>query len=545
MIAIGGNMKISIKQYILGGFLILSLIMAAQGISNTIGSILAAKSIKKLQSETLKNTMDFMDINTNVIQIQQWLSDISATRGLNGYNDGLQEAEKNYNAAKSKISELKIEHESNQEMTAQLNNLEKTLDEYYSVGKQMAQVYITYGPEKGNAYMGKFDPYAAAMGKSIGTIVESNRTQSAEFLNSIEHNENRSVYISVTVTFLSVGLSLFLAFLITGVTIKPLKLFSDKFRLGATGDLRVHMQYNKENEIGALANEFNTFVDKLHNMVSQISDSSSRINQQSSDLSAASEQFSSTFAEQSSQINSIASAVEEMVATAQDILNRLETMTTTISGTSKVNNDVKKSLVSVSDKVAEIKTESTTLSGIMQELISSSDEISVIIQTINDIADQTNLLALNAAIEAARAGEHGRGFAVVADEVRKLAERTQASTQEIGGIVKTLQEKTVHANDSMHQSVTKVDEGVELMAYMQEQFKEIDNQIAVIRSEQDNLSTAMKESGLATENINTSIQEITHGINESSSAVQVIASSATSLQDQADKMTEITSQFKI
>lgn len=545
MIAIGGNMKISIKQYILGGFLILSLIMAAQGISNTIGSILAAKSIKKLQSETLKNTMDFMDINTNVIQIQQWLSDISATRGLNGYNDGLQEAEKNYNAAKSKISELKIEHESNQEMTAQLNNLEKTLDEYYSVGKQMAQVYITYGPEKGNAYMGKFDPYAAAMGKSIGTIVESNRTQSAEFLNSIEHNENRSVYISVTVTFLSVGLSLFLAFLITGVTIKPLKLFSDKFRLGATGDLRVHMQYDKENEIGALANEFNTFVDKLHNMVSQISDSSSRINQQSSDLSAASEQFSSTFAEQSSQINSIASAVEEVVATAQDILNRLETMTTTISGTSKVNNDVKKSLVSVSDKVAEIKTESTTLSGIMQELISSSDEISVIIQTINDIADQTNLLALNAAIEAARAGEHGRGFAVVADEVRKLAERTQASTQEIGGIVKTLQEKTVHANDSMHQSVTKVDEGVELMAYMQEQFKEIDNQIAVIRSEQDNLSTAMKESGLATENINTSIQEITHGINESSSAVQVIASSATSLQDQADKMTEITSQFKI
>lgn len=277
-----------------------------------------------------------MELKSNVIQIQQYLSDISATRGMQGYNNGLPLAEKYYKAAKQNLTDLRSSS-TDSVTTEKLNKLDGTLDDFYNVGKNMASVYIKSGPEQGNRYMAKFDPYATAMEKELGDLVDQHKAETKDFIDSIQTRETRGIYLSTIVSCVSVALSLFLAFIITGAAIKPLKLFSEKFQQGSTGDLRVHIDYDKDNEIGELTKEFNVFISRLHRMVEDIANSSGRINQQSSDLSAASEQFSSTFAEQSSQINSIASAVEEMVTTAQDIMNRLENMTSTIKDTAKVN----------------------------------------------------------------------------------------------------------------------------------------------------------------------------------------------------------------
>ena len=538
-------MRLTIRQYIQGSFAILCALMIFQSVISIYNSRKAQTDINTLKEETIRDTMQFMDLKFDIIQIQQWLSDISATRGAEGFNDGLSNAEKYYKSAGSLLNEIKQNHTNEPDMVTTISEMQKTLDEYYKVGVEMANVYISDGPEKGNEFMGKFDPYAEAMTNSIDKLVTDHREEMTTFLEDIHKQEMSSGVFTLITSIIAVATAIFMGLFVTRATIRPLNIFREKFKTGSTGDLRIVMEYNKKDEIGELSQGFNEFFDKLRSLVSTIQQASSQISQQSGDLSAASEEFSSTFNEQSGQINSIASAVEEMVTTAQDIMNRLETMTNTIDKTSDVNNSVKTELGLVSGKVNEIKDENTRLAAIMQELINSSEEIGVIIQTINDIADQTNLLALNAAIEAARAGDHGRGFAVVADEVRKLAERTQTSTQEIGSIVQTLQQKTGSAHENMNLSVVKVNEGVEMMQSMEQKFQEIDSQIQVIKTEQDNLSTAMHESSLATSNINMSIQEISQGIQESSSAIQIIAGTSVNLEGQAGEMSSVAAKFKI
>ncbi len=538
-------MRLTIKQYITFGFLFISLLITIQSIFSIVNSVRAKHDIEILKNEITRDTLDFLTLKTYIIQIQQWLTDISATRGAEGYDDGLKEAEGYYKTSKELMTQIITNHKDEPEMTDRLNKMNRQIDDFYNVGVEMAHVYVNDGPDKGNEFMGKFDPYAAALDENLAEIVNEHKTEMADYMQTIYSSEKKISYASIIMAVISISISLFLGMIISRATTRPLTMFRDNFTTGATGDLRVKIDYNKQNEIGDLTVSFNMFFEKLRGLVSSIQSAAEQVNQQSGDLSAASEEFSSTFSEQSGQINSIASAVEEMVTTAQDIMDRLEIMTSTINMTSEANAEVKSELASVSGKVTEIKTENTKLSAIMQELINSSEEIGEIIRTINDIADQTNLLALNAAIEAARAGEHGRGFAVVADEVRKLAERTQTSTQEIGSIVQTLQTKTASAHTNMNQSVLKVDEGVALMVSMREKFHEIDTQIAAIKSEQDNLSIAIRESSMATANINQSIQEISQGIQESSSAVQIIAGTSVSLQGHADTMDEIAKQFKI
>jgi len=169
----------------------------------------------------------------------------------------------------------------------------------------------------------------------------------------------------------------------------------------------------------------------------------------------------------------------------------------------------------------------------MVSLVESSSEIENILKVIDDIADQTNLLALNAAIEAARAGEAGRGFAVVADEVRKLAERTQAATGEVESIVSQLMADTGSAKESMDVSVGKVKEGMVLIRNLEDFYRKVSDSMSVIYTEQTEITGTISRSVNDIDAVNHSIQGISSSIQEASVAVDQIAGAAISLQDNA------------
>ena len=178
-------------------------------------------------------------------------------------------------------------------------------------------------------------------------------------------------------------------------------------------------------------------------------------------LASTMEELSATFSEQSHQVNDTAVSLDSMTETVKDAVTSLNNNQEIIDNTVKSANEGKKQLNDLKESMEKIHTDADSLSDTITNLANSSSEIGNIVTVINDIADQTNLLALNAAIEAARAGEAGRGFAVVADEVRKLAERTQKATSEVTNIVSTLQNEAITASSAMSKEAEKVKEGVQ------------------------------------------------------------------------------------
>ena len=181
----------------------------------------------------------------------------------------------------------------------------------------------------------------------------------------------------------------------------------------------------------------------------------------------------------------------------------------------------------------------------VQELGKSSNQIGEIVQVIDDIADQTNLLALNAAIEAARAGEQGRGFAVVADEVRKLAERTTKATKEIANMIKQIQKDTSEAVESMNRGTMEVERGKELANRAGKSLMEIIGASTKVLDDVTQVATASEKQSSTAEQISRSIESISNVTNETASGIQQVARAAEDLNKLTDNLQNLVNKFKI
>ncbi|MFO0729980.1 MAG: methyl-accepting chemotaxis protein [Nitrospiraceae bacterium] len=221
------------------------------------------------------------------------------------------------------------------------------------------------------------------------------------------------------------------------------------------GDLTKRVPVEGDDEIARLGGYFNEFIEKLQKMIKKVAHVTDKVASASVELSATAEEISKGTENLTSRASQTAAAVEEMNATVGQVAQNSGKAASLAQDTVKTAQEggaVVSSTISGMQHLSEAVSNSAT---IIAELGRSSDQIGEIVRTIEDIADQTNLLALNAAIEAARAGEQGRGFAVVADEVRKLAERTTKATKEIGDMIRQIQHDTRGAVDSMQQGTQR------------------------------------------------------------------------------------------
>ncbi|MEW6248570.1 MAG: methyl-accepting chemotaxis protein [Nitrospirota bacterium] len=303
------------------------------------------------------------------------------------------------------------------------------------------------------------------------------------------------------------------------------------------GDLTKRVPVKGRDEIAELGGYFNLFIDKLQKMISKVAHVTDRVASAAVQLSATAEEIAKGTETLTSRTAQTATAVEEMNSTVGEVAQNSSKAANIAQETVKIAKDgraVVGETISGMKRLSDAVANSAT---IISALGRSSDQIGQIVRVIEDIADQTNLLALNAAIEAARAGEQGRGFAVVADEVRKLAERTTKATKEIVDMIREIQHDTKGAVEAMEEGTQKVAGGVELVnktgealsriAEMVTQSADMIRQIAVASEEQ---SVATQQIASDIENVAKITKESAAGANESAKASQDLSKLAIELQ---------------
>ncbi|RMH36154.1 MAG: methyl-accepting chemotaxis protein [Nitrospirae bacterium] len=311
------------------------------------------------------------------------------------------------------------------------------------------------------------------------------------------------------------------------------------------GDLTKRVPITRDDEIGTLARYFNVFIDKIQHMIAHVAEATNQLASASAELSATAEELAKGSEDQNSRMLQSASAVEEMTMTASEVArNSTEAakIAEETSQTAKSGFEVMSRTVAGMQQVSEAVGQSAN---IITALGRSSDQIGEIVRVIEDIADQTNLLALNAAIEAARAGEQGRGFAVVADEVRKLAERTTKATKEIGDMIRQIQQDTKSAVASMEDGTQQVMSGVELANKTGEALNRIQTMVQQTTSMIQQIAQAAEEQSTATKQIAGDLEAVAQVTRDTSSGASESAKASQELNALAAKLQGLVSSFKV
>jgi methyl-accepting chemotaxis protein len=344
---------------------------------------------------------------------------------------------------------------------------------------------------------------------------------------------------------LCIVLGLVEAVVIARLMSAPLREMARKAEQIAEGNLNISIECHSRDEVGQLATAFSTMTHNLKELIGRLSETSSRLTGASNELKSTAVQISVGTEEVAAQAGTVAVASEEMAATSSDIANNCnlaaDSARQAASTTELGFNVVAKTVAGMRKRGDEARVNAQNIASLGQR----SDQIGVIVATIEDIADQTNLLALNAAIEAARAGEQGRGFAVVADEVRALAERTTRATREIGEMIRAIQQETGLAIVSMEAGVKGTEQAVTDAAELESALHAILDQVNSVSMQVSQIATAAEQQTATTAEITNNINMITEVVQETSRGAQESAESASGLSSRADELQQLIGRFTV
>jgi methyl-accepting chemotaxis protein len=385
----------------------------------------------------------------------------------------------------------------------------------------------------------------AEVSANVTALKDWAQAKGKSFFENADQVRSTTIWLFVSISIVAAALGVGIGYWIFINITRPLAHAVNAANLVAGGDLRQSITVTGKDEVSQLLISLATMQGKLKDVASRIHATAQHLASAADQMSANALQVSRSTDEQSNAASSMSAAVEQMTVSISHVSDNAANAERATTDSHNHSNQGALVINEAVAEIAKIASAVTNSSNMIADLERRSVEIQGIASVINDIADQTNLLALNAAIEAARAGEQGRGFAVVADEVRKLAERTAKSTREITGMLAVIQECTRAAVSSMNEGVTLVANGTDLANQAGNSIIQISESANRVVSEVNDISAALREQKAASEDIAKSVEKIAQMAEENSAASHETATAATSLKDLAIALKNDASWFRV
>jgi methyl-accepting chemotaxis protein len=482
--------------------------------------------------------IDLREVHSNVYKLMSWISSNYDSKQILSFTE-------------EQYATLKRVGDTIQQITKSSTLTKEEKDRFLQTAEQipkyqdLARQVLAQDVATASILMNQTDDLFQTMTKNLNELLALETKLSSAQYSSAGNTFKMVLIVSALVFLAAVVLSFGITLIMKSIILAPITDTIHVIEDVAQGDLTRRINIVSDDEIGGMAKQFNAFADKLHSTISQVAESSNEVLSAANTLDTATTYMATGVEEAAMQINSVASASEEMSKTTSEIAhNCVVAVKSSEQASSSANTGqaVIEETISVMNRINDRVKDSAE---VIKNLGVRSDQIGEIVGLINDIADQTNLLALNAAIEAARAGEQGRGFAVVADEVRKLAERTSDATKEISETIQAMQTETKKAVSSMEEGVTEVAVGTTEAAKSGTALEEILLQINKVTSEINQIAVASEEETSATDEIAANIQQISIAMQETAARIQDNAKASSQLADLSKKLQGMVGQFRL
>ena len=391
----------------------------------------------------------------------------------------------------------------------------------------------------------KINPTFSEIQKSTDALIGMEEQDASTVFNSTDASYHQMITLVTSLLVGGITFSTLLAYLIiVGIGKGVTKVEAAANQL-AEGDLRTRVDYTSNDEIGHIANAFNRMAERFGETINQVKDSISQLAAAAEETSVVNAQTTSGINQQQMETSQVATAINEMNATVHEVARNAVAAAQAAQEADNSFSEGKKVVGRIIGAIGELATEVEQSSQVIRELEKESENIGSVLDVIKSIAEQTNLLALNAAIEAARAGEQGRGFAVVADEVRTLAGRTQQSTREIEEMINRLQAGANKAVQVMETGKQKSQVGVEQAAAAGEALETINSAVDRINNMNTQIASAAEEQSSVTEEINRNIVNINQVAEQTAVGAKQTAMASDDLANLAEQLKKLVEQFKV